>query len=132
MRSASIGRATIPNSTAFSLIVVMSRDVSLPASGRGFVGEPSTIAPAIGPVVSSVQLAARVPPTTAQSPRAARKKLFAFAWVGSGPAGPHIGDEAVRKLVLLVEHTDHFGLFDHQNSRGRNRGCRGHTKGLAS
>ena len=71
-------------SNAFSLIVVMLRAVSLPASGIGLAAEPSTTAPAIGPVVSNVQPAGRAPPTRAQSPRAARKR---FAAVPVAPPG---------------------------------------------
>ena len=64
-------------------MVVILRDVSLPASGTGFAGEPSETAPAIGPVVISVQPAGRAPATMAQSPRAARKS---FAAVPGGAA----------------------------------------------
>ena len=58
-----MGRATKPSNNACSLMEVILRDVSLPASGRRFVGEPSTIAPAKGPLVTSVQAEGRAPPT---------------------------------------------------------------------
>ena len=47
-------------------------------------------------------------------------------------ARQHVSDEAVRELVLFVEHANHFALFDNQDGgRCDGSGC-GHAAGLAS
>jgi hypothetical protein len=47
-------------------------------------------------------------------------------------ARQHVSDEAVRELMLFVEHANHFALFDNQDGGGRySSGC-GHAAGLAS
>jgi hypothetical protein len=47
-------------------------------------------------------------------------------------ARQHVSDEPVGELVLFVEHTNHFVLFDNQDGGGCDGGGCGHAAGLAS
>jgi hypothetical protein len=49
-----------------------------------------------------------------------------------GVSSQRVRDEAIGKLVLLVEHPNHFVFLNDENGGERNRGRSGHANGLAS